>query len=194
MPKLILVNNEKEEKDYLQHIHDNFDDSIKFSTFKKLDIKKIEKEWGKLDFFNIVEKIAKFKWKHKKYFAFISSNTKFSFASPFPEFENKVLIDFGCEKKLRIICHELLHQYLNQIIYYELKDEKFENEIIHELFVTHMLFDTELNELFKDNYTSKKDLFDAGHKKAFKLYGKSKKLWNSKKDIKDYLTKIIKIL
>jgi len=195
MPKLIITCDEKEEKAYLQNIHDNFDKSVKFSLFKEyLKIKDIEKEWKKLDFFNIVEKIAGFKWKHKKYFAIVSSNIKYGFASPFPEFENKVLIDVRCKEILRIICHELLHQYLNQIIYYELKDEKFENEIIHELFVTHMLFDTKLNDLFNDNYTSKKDLLDAGHKKEFKFYKKSKELWNSRKDIKDYLTNLFEIL
>ena len=57
-----------------------------------------------------------------------------------------------------------------------------------------MLFDTGLKKLFKDKLTIKENLLWPGHKKAYELYLKSKKIWNGKKDIKDYIKKILKEL
>ena len=192
MTKLKFIINSKEEGKYLKYIHDNFDKKTEYKKFtKKQDISLIEKNWKKISrqFFSFVEKYCKIKWKSKIYYAILSEVTNYSFASPLKEHKNKILIDLKHNKiPNRIICHELLHHYFSQV--YE-GNEKFE-EVIHELFVTHMLFDTNLNKLFKDKLTIKKNLLCAGHKKSYKFYKKSKKIWDNKKDIKDYIKKILK--
>jgi len=198
MTDVIFLDNEKKEINYLEHIFKNFDNLIKEpKPHLNINISKIKRNWKNIEkkFFVFVEKECGFKWKYKNYYVILSRNAKYSFASPFPEFEDKILIDLKCKKIiLRIICHELLHQYLNQVIYDELKDEKFESSIIQELFVTHMLFDTKLNIFFDDGYNPKRNLLDANHKKAYEFYDKSKSIWNSKLNLEDYLKKILKVI
>ncbi len=159
MTKLKFIIDPVEEKKYLKYIYDNFDKKTKYKKFtKKQDISLIEKNWKRIgkEFFSFVEKYCKLKWKYEVYYVILSDITNYSFASPLKEHKNKILIDLRNKKIAnRIICHELLHHFFAQIY----KDNKKFEGIIHELFVTHMLFDTDLNRLFKDKLTIKKIYF-----------------------------------
>jgi hypothetical protein len=193
-PDLKFIINKKEEKKYLKYIHDNFDKKTDYTkSTKKQDINLVENNWKKIQnkFFSFSEKYCGFKWKYKRYYAILSDITNYSFASPLKEHQNRILIDLKNKKFAnRIICHELLHHYFAQIY----NGEEQSEDIVHELFVTHMLFDTNLSKLFNDNITIRKNLLWAGHRRAYELYNKSKKFWNNKKNIKDYIKKILKEL
>lgn len=194
MPKLIIKIDKKKEQKYLKYIHDNLDKNLDYNKFtKKQDINKIKKNWEKIEnkFFNLVKKEGKQEWKYKKYYAILSKITSFSYSSPFKEHRNFILIDSKLGKYTnRIICHELLHIYLSQIFGNFKKNE----EILQELFVTHMLFDTNLNKIFRDKMTIKQNLLCAGHKKQYKIYKKSKKIWEKRNNIPDWIKQLKKIL
>ena len=193
-PKLIVKIDKKEEQKYLKYIHDNFDKKTEFNKFtKKQNINSIKREWKEIEknFFTFVKGYCKKEWKYKKYYAILSDVTNYSFSSPLKEHKNKVLVDLKTKEAIyKIICHELLHVYFDQIY----KGNKKDEDIYHELFVTHMLFDTKLKNLFKDKITPKQNLILAGHKKQYQLYPKSKKIWEDKKDINDYINKLSQLL
>lgn len=198
MTSVEFIENEQEEARYLQHIQEQFGITPREVFTGDVNINKLIQSWKTIEehFFTYFLASFGWDWKYDTYYGIFSRKTAFSFGSPFPEFEQKILIDLRNGKYLlRTIAHELAHQYYHNIIYNILEEESYGHSTLNELFVTHMLFDTPLNQFFDDNNTALESLQAPGcYEEAVKLYPQSKELWEKKKNLQDYLDKMMKLI
>lgn len=179
----------------LEHKQDKKIIEILERFYKKENIKRIEKEWRKIEkqYFESVEKVTGHRWAHKEYKVIL---TKYiiGFCSQFTPDANHVFVRQSTRgiAKNYITAHELFHSHYFKIV--ENKNECLGYTEYNENCAVLALLFTEVKKLFPDFDQKVVQSCIQSHPRAAKYFKQLLKVWKSRKNFEDYLKQSLKVV